>query len=245
MQKRIWTMGMWRTGIAILLQMVALPLAMAFDLSKPETLNYDVHWGFIRMGGAKLEYLPNGNAYTLRTSVKDDSSLIDLVDSWESRGVHTAARPFVPSIYHVKQAENSYRADKSMTFDAKTKQVVYVNHLAAYDKVEPLPLTDARDVLATIYNWRLKGDEEVQRAAQIEAVSLKRPITIKREAGVRTRLKIGKHKIDTWRVIMRTVKDGKASKDTWTVYLRDDASMVPVQIVAATKFGTFYATLDF
>ena len=245
MQIRIWTLGMWRLSIALLLLVVAMPAARAFDLTKPESLKYNVYWGFVRMGGAKLEYVPSGNAYVLRTSVKDDSRLIDLQDSWESRGVHTPERAFVPHVYHVKQAENSYRADKSMTFDAKTKQVVYVNHLADYDKVEPLPLTEARDVLATIYNWRLRGDEEVKRAAEVEAVSLKRPITIKREAGVRTTLKLGNMEMAVWRVTMRTIKDTKPSKDVWTVYLRDDVTMVPVQIIAATKFGTFRASLDF
>lgn len=236
---------MWRLSTALLLQGLVLPGAMALDLTQPESLKYDVYWSFVRAGVAQLDYVPTGNQYVVRAWVKDDSSLIDLEDSWETRGIHTAARPFVPKVYHVTQAENSYRADKTMTFDPTTKTVAYVNHLSASDKADPLVLSDARDVMSTIYSWRLKGDEEVQRAATVEAVSLKRSITILREAGVRTTLKVNGQKLNVWRVTMHTRKGDKPGKDTWTVYLRDDATMVPVQITAATKFGTFQAILKF
>ncbi|PZP39429.1 MAG: hypothetical protein DI585_04100 [Pseudomonas fluorescens] len=235
MKTIIWSMGLWLLGIA--------PVA-ALDLRTPETLAYSVYWGPVKMGAAQLTYTPEKGRYTLRAEVKDNSSLIDLSDSWESRGVHTEKAPFRPEVYHVKQAENSYRADKTMTFDRAAKVVRYQNHIDATDEVEPLPLVDARDVLATVYTWRLRGDEEVMRGANVPMVSLKREITLKREAGVRETLKVGKRTLPVWKVQMRTIKGTKPSKDTWTVYLTDDAAMVPVRIVAATKFGTFRAELD-
>lgn len=233
MQKLFWIVGMWLVGIAG---------ANALTLDAPETLKYRVYWGFVRMGDATLTYRPQGKAYTLTADVKDETPLIDLRDTWTSRGVH-GATPFEPQVYSVKQAENSYRADKTLTFDRKAGTVAFKNHLDASDKVEPVQVGDARDALATIYGWRLGGLAEVQKSAQVTIVNLKKPVVLKREAGVRTSLKVGNREYKAWKVQMRTVKDGKPSEDGWTVYLTDDAKLVPVQIVATTKFGTFRASL--
>lgn len=236
MRRMIWIMGLWLVGTGN---------AHALTLEVPETLKYNVYWGFMRVGSAQLDYVPGPGGYVLRARVKDDSSLIDMDDSWESRGSHTADKPFMPRVYSVKQAENSYRADKTMTFDAKGKVVTYVNNIDPSDKVEPLVLTEARDVLATVYAWRLSGVDEVKKAAQVPMVSLKKMITLQRAAGERTGLKLGTRELNVWRVQLKTVKDnGKASKDAWTVYLKDDATLAPVQIIASTKFGTFRASID-
>lgn len=235
MKRWIWIVGMWLVGIAP---------ALAFDLKTPEKLDFKVYWGFVRMGDARLSYVPQGDTYTLTAEVKDDSALIDLHDVWQSTGSH-AERAFTPHVYHVKQAENTYRADKTMTFDKATKTVIYANRIDASDKAEPLPLTEARDALATVYAWRLGGLGDVKKAAQVPVVNVKKEVVLQRDAGVRTTLKLGNREMAVWKVRMRTVKNGKPSTDSWTVYLRDDASLQPVQIVAATKFGTFRASLDF
>ena len=235
MQKFIWILGLWLLGIGP---------ATALDMKTPETLKYNVYWSFVRVGHAQLDYVPGNGTYVLQAVVKDDSNLLDLNDSWESEGAHDAAKPFVPRMYSVKQAENDYRSDKVMVFDAKAKQVVYRNNIDATDKAEPLTLGEARDVLATVYAWRMGGLAEVAHAAETPMVSLKRIITLKRTAGEKTILKIGARTYAAWRVQLTTVKAaGKAGKDTWTVYVSDDVNMVPLQIVAATKFGTFRASL--
>jgi hypothetical protein len=235
MGKLIWILGLWLVGIAP---------AMALDMNTPEMLRYKVYWGFVRVGTAQLDYVPSPNSYVLRALVKDTSSLIDMDDSWESRGSHTAAKPFTPSVYSIKQAENSYRADKTMTFDAKSKTVVYANKIDPTDKAEPLPLGEARDVLATVYAWRMSGLAAVQNPDETNMVSLKRFLTLKRGAGVKTSLTVGDKTYDVWRVQLTTVKDtGKAGKDVWTVYVTDDANLLPLQIIASTKFGTFKAIL--
>ncbi len=233
MQKMFWMMGMWLLGIGG---------AHALTPDAPETLKYRVYWGFVRMGDATLSYQPKGKAYTLTADVKDETPLIELRDTWTSKGVH-GATPFEPQVYHVKQAENSYRADKTLTFDRKAGTVAFKNHLDEHDKIEPMQVGDARDALATIYGWRLGGLAEVQKSAQVTIVNLKRPIVLQRDAGVRDTVKIGNRELKVWKVRMRTVKDGKPSKEAWTVYLTDDAQLVPVQIIAATKFGTFRASL--
>ncbi|RYG59818.1 MAG: DUF3108 domain-containing protein [Alphaproteobacteria bacterium] len=233
MQKMFWIVGMWLVGIAG---------GHALTPDAPETLTYDVYWGFVRMGGATLTYVPEGKAYTLKAEVKDETPLIELHDVWQSKGLH-GREPFEPQVYSVKQAENTYRADKTLTFDRKAGTVSYVNNLNPADKAKPIEVGDARDALATIYNWRMGGLDEVQKPAEVTIVNLKRPVVLRRDAGTRTTLKTATREYRVWKVNMRTVKDGKPSKDSWTVYLTDDARLVPVQVVAATKFGTFRATL--
>lgn len=235
MKTLIWTTGLWLVGIA---------QAFAFDLTVPETLKYNVSWGPVHVGSAQLEYLPAAKgAYTLSASVKDASSLIDLDDSWQSLGSHTPTRPFVPQLYSVKQAENSYRADKTMTFDTKTGQVSYLNRIDLSDVVPALKLSDARDALATVYAWRIGGLSEVQHAAQMTIVTLKKEVLLQRDAGVRENVILNGRSVPVWKVRMTTIKDGKTAKDSWLAYLTDDANLTPVWIVANTKFGSFRAVL--
>jgi len=243
MQKLIWILGLWLVGIGAGYAATA-PVAPVTAPTAAETLNFRVYWGFLRVGGAQISYVPTSNTYVLRAKVDDSSSLIDMHDTWETQGVHTATRAFVPKVYHVVQAENSYRADKTMTFDAKAGLVRYKNNRDASDVAAPVATGDARDVLSTIFAWRTGGIEEVQKAAETQIITLKKNMLLRRDAGVRTTLKLGNQEYKVWRVTMRTVKDGKPSADSWVVYLKDEPALTPVQIIAATKFGTFRATLD-
>ena len=232
MKTWVWMIGLWLLGTA--------PVA-ALDVKAPETLTYKVYWGPLRVGDAQLTYMPQGNTYTLKAEMKDTSALIDLHDTWHSRGQHRSGRLFVPSEYHVVQAENDYRADKTMTFDRKAGQVMYKNNRDASDVAEPLPLDDARDVLSTLYAWRSKGVDEVQREARVPLVSLKRQIVLLRSAGVGESIRLDGRDVPVWRVDMQTLKDGKPGKDSWSVYVSDTPELVPLKIVAKTKFGTFRA----
>lgn len=234
MKIRVWIMGLWLLGIGH---------AHALDMAVAETLRYRLYWGPMAVGDATLTYRPTGKAYVVSAEVVDDSALIDLHDVWQSRGHHTAARAFVPDVYKVVQAENSYRADKTMVFDRKAKKVVYTNHIDPNDVAEALPLNGARDVLSAVYAWRLAREADVATAASIPMISLKREVVLERKAGVKDRVKIGKRRVDVWRVEMRVIKNGKPAKDSWTVYVSDDAARVPVKIVAKTRFGTFEALL--
>ncbi len=230
----VWIMGLWLVGIGY---------AHAMDMKAAETLRYRLYWGPIAVGDAQLDYRVDGDCYTIQAEVTDDSSLIDLHDVWESQGHHTKARVFVPDLYKVVQAENSYRADKTMVFDRKAKKVVYTNRRDASDKADDVPLSDARDVLSAVYAWRLENEADVSQAAQIPMISMKREVVLERKVGVKDRVQHGGKNIDVWRVEMRVIKNGKASKDVWTVYVSDDVRRVPLKIVAKTKFGTFNAIL--
>lgn len=230
----VWIMGLWLVGIGT---------AAALDLTKAESLHYEVYWGPLSVGEATLSYTPRGPSYTLRAEVRDDSRLIDLHDVWQSTGHHTATRAFVPSVYKVAQVENTYRSDKTMVFDRKAGKVVYTNRIDPTDVAEPLTLSEARDVLATVYAWRVAQETDVTRAARVPLVSLKREIILDRKAGVRDTVQVGGRARAAWRVEMRAIKGDKPARDLWTVYVSEDAARVPLKIVAATKFGTFTAVL--
>ncbi len=234
MKRWVWIMGLWLVGIGS---------AHALDLKAAETLRYRLYWGPVAVGDAQLEYVPQGDRYTLKAEVVDDSSLIELHDVWHTTGRHTAKRAFVPDEYKVVQAENSYRADKSMLFDRKAGKVVYTNRLDASDKGDEVLVSEARDVLSTVYAWRLATDADVGQAARIPMVSMKREVVLERKAGVKDRVQHGGKTVEAWRVEMRVIKNGKPSKDTWTVFVSDDVQRKPLKIVASTKFGTFNALL--
>lgn len=234
MKRWVWIMGLWLVGIGH---------AMAMDVKSAETLRYRLYWGPMAVGDAQLDYRADGDRYQIKAEVVDDSSLIDLHDVWQAEGRHTKARAFVPDVYKVVQAENSYRADKTMVFDRKAGKVIYTNRRDAADKVDALPLSDARDVLSAVYAWRLVNEADVSKPAQIPMISMKREVVLERKVGVKDRVQIGGQKRDAWRVEMRVIKNGKPSKDIWTVFVSDDAHRVPLKIVAKTKFGTFNAIL--
>lgn len=234
MKAWVWSVGLWLVGIG--------PLA-AMDITQPETLRYRLYWGPLTVGYAQLEYVPQGDRYRVKAEVKDDSRLIDLHDVWQVEGQHTAKRAFVPEVYKVKQAENNYRADKAMVFDRKAGQVVYTNYLDPSDTAEPLVLGEARDVLSTVYAWRQASDAEIGKAERLPMVSLKREIVLTRTAGEKVRLNVAGKPVAAWKVTMRVIKNGKPSKDVWTVYVSDEVQRTPLEISAATKFGTFRAVL--
>lgn len=232
MKTWVWMIGLWLLGTA--------PVA-ALDVAKPEMLNFRVYWGPLRVGDAQLSYAPQGKTYSLTASMKDDSALIDLHDTWQSQGQHRGGKVFLPDSYHVVQAENDYRADKTMTFDRKAGKVIYKNNRDASDVAEPLPLEGARDVLATVYAWRVAGMTELGQAARVPVVSLKKTMTLHRSAGVRESVRLDGRDVPAWRVDMRSETNGKPGKDSWSVYVSDSPEMVPLKIVAKTKFGTFRA----
>lgn len=230
----VWIMGLWLVGIGCV---------HALDMRSAETLRYRLYWGPVAVGDARLDYRAEGARYTVKADVKDDSALIDLHDVWEVEGLHTAKRAFVPEVYTVVQTENSYRAHKTMRFDRKLGEVVYTNHLDASDRGDEIAVGEARDVLSTVYAWRLIPEAEIVRPARIPMISLKREVVLERKAGVKDRVQVGDRDVDAWRVDMRVIKNGKPAKDTWTVFVSADARRIPLKIVAQTKFGTFNALL--
>lgn len=220
--------------------------AVAFDLNRPESLNYSVYWGPLKAGKATLDYaVAAGGGYSVTVRAKDGIVLLDFDDVWKVNGVHTAARAFVPEVYQAQQHENDYRADKVVTFNADARTISYTNRRDAHDKEPVLAWKDGmRDALSAVYAWRLGGVAEVKRGGTLEVMGLKRPFTLTKQAGVREMVVRGGKNMAVWRVDMTTAVNGKPSKDRWIVRLRDDATLVPVEIVAVNKFGSFKAVLQ-
>jgi hypothetical protein len=221
--------------------------AQAFDIHAPEALRYRVGWGPLSVGRVELDYVPQkvakGTEYSLRAHVKDQSALLDMDDVWQSNGNH-GKRLFVPVTYEVLQKENSYRADKVMTFDAKEGEIRYLNRRDVHDAVEPLPWDGAmRDALSAVYAWRMLSLEELKKGGKVEVMGVKRPFTLMKAPARREKVVLAGKKVDVWSVDLTTAVGGKISKESWTVKLRDDGKLTPVVVVARTKFGTFKATL--
>lgn len=220
--------------------------AAAFDVNKPESLRYGVYWGPLKAGKASLDYAvgPDG-AYSVTVRAKDGIALLEFDDVWKVDGRHTAVRAFVPGVYQAQQKENDYRADKVVSFDALAKTITYVNRRDASDREPVLAWKDGmRDALSAVYAWRLGGVTEVKRGGTLDVMGLKRPFTLTKQAGVREVIVKGGKKVAVWRVNMTTAVNGKPSKDSWIVRLRDDATLVPVEIVAVNRFGSFKAVLQ-
>lgn len=222
--------------------------AHAFDMRRAEVLNYQVSWGPLSVGRAELMYMPEkspeSDGYSIRARVRDDSALLELDDVWQSRGHHQKTF-FTPSTYEALQRENSYRADKLVSFDAKAKAVTYLNRRSEHDKIAPLAWDGAmRDPLSAVYAWRLDSVQEMRQPSTIEVMGVKRPFTLIKQAARRETFSYAGKKVDVWSVDLNTSVDGKLSKDSWTIKLRDDGRLTPIVVVARTKFGTFRATLE-
>lgn len=235
MKKLFMVVGMWLVGIAG---------AHAFDLGSGEVLRYDVYWGPLRMGRAQLEYVPQGQfadstSYVLSGRAWDQSSLIDLDDSWRTTGTHSAKKAFVPSTFDAVQKENKYRADKQLVFDAKKKVIRYTNRRDANDKVAPLVWKGERDVLSALYSWRVDGEAELARGGTLPVIGVKRGFVLTKQPATKETVMVRGEDVPVWRVNITAQTPGKDDAQTWIVRLRRDATLAPVQAIVQTKFGTF------
>lgn len=240
MLRIILVLGVWLAG-------TLAPFAVAaFDLGKPENLRYGVYWGPLKAGKATLDYAtgPDG-FYSLVVRAKDSIAFLDFNDVWQAEGHHTRALPFVSGVYQAQQRENDYRADKVVVFDAVSKTITYTNRRDSSDKEPVLAWkNNMRDALSAVYAWRLGGVAEIQRGGALDVMGLKRPFTLAKQPGVRERVVQNGKEVAVWRVDMTMSVAGKPSKDRWIIRLRDDASLVPVEIVAINRFGSFKAILE-
>lgn len=229
-------MGMWLVGIAN---------ALAFDIQAGEVLRYDVYWGPLPVGKAQLEYVPDGNhGYVLKGRAWDQSMLLDLDDTWQVAGVHTAKMPFVPVTFDALQKENDYRADKQLVFDAKKKRIAYTNRRDANDKVAPLAWDGTmRDVLSALYAWRVDGLDELERGGTLPVIAVKRPFELTKRAAKKEVVTIRGEEVPVWRVDIVAKTPGKDDAQTWIMRLRADETLAPVQAVVQTKFGSFKLVL--
>jgi|GEM_PF-4238368 len=242
MRRLILTLGLWLLG--------TMP-ALAFDTSTGEVLRYNVYWGPLEVGHAQLQYVPQGggfgdpSGYTLTARVWDSTVFLDLDDTWRAVGSHAKGAMFKPIRYEAHQHENDYKADKVMAFDAHDGKVVYTNHIDAHDTAKPVAWDGkVRDVLSALYAWRTQGLDAIKAGGSVPVVGLKKEFTLVKTPGRQEAVTLRGQDVKVWRVDISTRGSGKhEDAGVWTVRLRDDASLVPVQITADTKFGTFRAVL--
>jgi hypothetical protein len=230
-------------GVCGILATWVLP-AQAWQISQSEVLNYRVAWGPINVGKASLAYAPTPQGYQIEVRLKDSSALVELQSVYLVQGRH-APRNFTSALYHAKQRENDYRADKVVRFDGKARQITYTNNLDANDKAAPLAWNgQLRDVFSQLYALRLSTMADLRKGQELQVMGTKRPFTLLQQAPLK--LATAKGERPRYRVTLRSKKeDGSLAKDTWQVTLREetDGTLTPVVVQAQTKFGTFTATL--
>ena len=242
MKKHAWC------GIVATVAGIVLPaLALAWQPSQAETLNYRVYWGPLTVGKATLAYhTVSGSApYSLSVVMKDSTALVDFNSRWSITGTH-APKLFTPHRYHALQKENDYRADKTVMFDAATKTIGYTNARDANDKVAPLAWDGTmRDVFSQLYALRLGGMAPLKQGQEMQVMGTKRPFTLVQMAP--TALPKAKSTdAQLWRVPLFYREEGsKIGKERWQITVREEAdgSLLPVRLEAQTKFGVFSAVL--
>lgn len=216
----------------------------AWQLSQTEVLNYRVTWGPLTMGKASLAYSPNGQGYGLDVRLKDSSSLLDLQSRYTVQGRHMP-KPFTSGLYHARQQENDYRADKVVTFDGTKRQITYTNNLDASDKAAPTAWNgQLRDVFSQLYAMRRQTLAAYSKPQELQVMGTKRPFMLVQSAA--QILPQAKNERPRARVTLRSRKDdGSLAKDVWQITLREelDGTLTPVVVQAQTRFGTFVATL--
>lgn len=228
----------------LLLAMGGAFSAQAWQLSQTEVLNYRVTWGPLTMGKASLAYSPNSQGYGLEIRLKDSSSLINLQSLYTVQGRHVP-KPFTSGLYHARQQENDYRADKVVTFDGAKRRITYTNNLDASDQAASTPWDgQLRDVFSQLYAMRRQTLAAYSKLQELQVMGTKRPFTLVQ--GAAQSFPQAKNERPQARITLRSRKeDGRLAKDVWQITLREelDGTLTPIVVQAQTRFGTFVATL--
>jgi hypothetical protein len=243
----------WWCTFAAILFCTVLPTfsGWAWDPSQPETLQFRVAWGPLSVGKATLHYQPpkiSKGPYTIEITAKDSSALIDMNNRWTAVGIHPNAKKsdyFSSRSYHALQHENDYRADKIVTFNYTSKTIVYHNRRDPHDTTLPIVWDgQMRDVLSALYTLRNTSLVDLKKSGETRVMGPKRPFVLIRSSANSETLVLGNRSIPVWRIQLSTRDDtGKAGKGKWIVKMQQNGrGMIPLQIIAQTKFGTFTAT---
>ena len=214
------------------------PTFAADWFSKGETLDYKVYWGPLRLGKATLKFSSTAGSYNAEALVKGRMPFFSIEDTWSANG--TVAKNGLESReYRAIQAENDYRANKRLTFNQKARTMLYENlHDTSEPKITVKLPQGSNDPFSTLYDLRKNGLPKEKWSHEV--MGLKRPFTLTVEPPVaeemndKKLLKVTLHKTDP----------AKPGVETWHIWLTDDAELVPVQIVAELKVGSFRAVLN-
>jgi hypothetical protein len=218
-------------------------LAMAADwFTKGESLSYRVYWGPLSLGRANLAFNSTVGGYIAQATVKGSMVFFKMDDTWTATG-KVGKSSLISQEYRAIQAENSYRANKRLTFDQKKHTMLYENLHDTHEAKLTVKLpeggpTAAQDPFSALYDLRKNGlpTQPLTR----EVMGLKRPFYLQIEVpqpqtvNGEKLLKVTLHKTDP----------AKPGVETWHIWLTDNAELVPVEIDAQLKIGSFRAVLD-
>lgn len=111
-------------GLALVLPLAGRAQAPSSGRPAAESLAFEVHWGAMLVGRARIETLPSTNPglYLLRTTVKANNAIqsiypvLDTVESWVTVGTD------LPTLFRKRLSEGNYRASVQVDFDQASGQ---------------------------------------------------------------------------------------------------------------------------
>ncbi len=233
-----------------LLGLVASLAAAATPMGqfRGERLSYDVMWGGMVVGHARIETLPTTSSHLMvvRTTAKANKTIQSLYPVRDTIESFFDTATGLPLEFRKRQLEGSYEAEFKIGFD-RVRQLANVSGSA---KGKPRPDTALRleggefDLLSA-FLWTRRNEMEPgkslwfpmvdnrKRFASVEVACLKRE-TIEMDSG----------KVRAILIEPRIHGDALfASKGKLYIWLTDDAQRVPVRMKSKIKLGTIQADL--
>lgn len=213
-----------------------------------ERLFYDVRWGGMVVGHARIETLPTTSAHLMvvRTTAKANKTIQSLYPVRDTIESFFDTASGLPLEFRKRQLEGSYEAEFKIGFD-RARQLASVSG-SAKGKPRPdtaLHLEGGEFDLLSAFLWTRRNELEPgkslwfpmvdnrKRFASVEVACLKRE-TIEMDSG----------KVKTILIEPRIHGDALfASKGKLYIWLTDDPSRVPVRMKSKIKLGTIQADL--
>jgi hypothetical protein len=221
--------------------------SVAFAITIPERLEYDLTWAGILAGTAVLEVRDTGTdiQFSSRAISSPFVTVFYKVDDTAVSSLRKAPHKTLPGIpynYRMKLSEGSSRKDKEVIFDLKARQAIYIDHLenerlsfevsestmdalTCFFHVRYLPLQIGKSVYAQIFDNKKYYRVEVQ--------------VLNREE-IETPL--GKFNTVLIKPILLTEGIFQRKGDV-LIWLTDDDKRLPVLLKTKVKVGSIKATL--
>ncbi|MDP4611777.1 MAG: DUF3108 domain-containing protein [Opitutales bacterium] len=233
-----------------LLFALSLPLQAELPFSAGDRFTYDLHWSFIKVGKAELNFaestLPTVDqplilaSFTVRTSGIADKlfKVRDKIETWIEP---STGRPL---LYKKEQREGKTERDIEVVFDWESMTASYTKNGETYD---PLPITlETRDPLSLIV--AIAGTKFTKdKTHSLAATDGKRLVSIDilRKKDRKLKLEAGKFTAQHFEVATNELqgvfeKSPDASIELW---LSQDTPALPLKMKSEVAVGSFYGIL--
>ena len=225
----------------------SLAASVAFSITVPEKLEYDLTWAGILAGKAVLEVKENGSdiQFISRAVSSPVVTVFYKVEDSAVSSLRRAQHKTLPGIlynYRVKMSEGSSRKDREVIFDLHAGKATFINHLenetlsfevgestmdalTCFFHVRFMPLQVGKSVYAQIFDNK--------KYYRIEVQVLKKEV-IETPLG----------RFDTILIKPILLTEGLFQrKGDVLIWLTDDGRRLPVLLKTKVKIGSIMATL--